>query len=122
MNRTGARQKVKALLPSLTPIFAHCPRGAHALNIFATFSMVARCPNTFSLGVCTSSAAPAVRSRVPHVEKGVGAIATQAHSSERAQLPRMGSITHTIMYKGWRTRNENHTQHKNARKERLEAL
>jgi uncharacterized Ntn-hydrolase superfamily protein len=51
------------------------------LNIFATFSMVARCPKTFSLGVCTSSAAPAVRSRVPHVEKGVGAIATQANTN-----------------------------------------
>jgi uncharacterized Ntn-hydrolase superfamily protein len=81
MNRTGARQKVTPLLPSLTPIFAHCPRGAYALNIFATFSMVARCPNTFSLGVCTSSAAPAVRSRVSHVEKGVGAIATQANTN-----------------------------------------
>jgi len=52
-----------------------------ALNIFATFSMVARCSKTFSLGVCTSSAAPAVRSRVPHVESGVGAIATQASTN-----------------------------------------
>jgi len=43
--------------------------------------MVARCPKTFSLGVCTSSAAPAVRSRVPHVETGVGAIATQANTN-----------------------------------------
>jgi uncharacterized Ntn-hydrolase superfamily protein len=51
------------------------------LNIFATFSMVARCPKTFSLGVCTSSAAPAVRSRVPHVEAGIGAIATQANTN-----------------------------------------
>ncbi len=81
MNRTGARLKVTALLPSLTPILAHYRRGAPALNISATFSMVARCPNTFSLGVCTSSAAPAVRSRVPHVEKGVGAIATQANTN-----------------------------------------
>ncbi len=51
------------------------------LNIFATFSMVARCPKTFSLGVCTSSAAPAVRSRVPHIEAGIGAIATQAKTN-----------------------------------------
>ena len=51
------------------------------MNILATFSMVARCPKTFSLGVCTSSAAPAVRSRVPHVEAGVGAIATQANTN-----------------------------------------
>jgi len=51
------------------------------LNIFATFSMVARCQKTFSLGVCTSSAAPAVRSRVPHVEAGIGAIATQANTN-----------------------------------------
>ncbi len=51
-----------------------------ALNSFATFSMVARCPKTFSLGVCTSSAASAVRSRVPHVEARVGAIATQANT------------------------------------------
>jgi uncharacterized Ntn-hydrolase superfamily protein len=43
--------------------------------------MVARCPKTFSLGVCASSAAPAVRSRVPHVEAGVGAIATQANTN-----------------------------------------
>ena len=51
------------------------------MDIFTTFSMVARCQKTFSLGVCTSSAAPAVRSRVPHVEKGVGAIATQANTN-----------------------------------------
>ncbi len=81
MNRTDARQKVTSLLLRLTLIHAHYRRGAHALNIFATFSMVARCPNTFSLGVCTSSAATAVRSRVPHVEKGVGAIATQANTN-----------------------------------------
>jgi len=51
------------------------------LEIFATFSLVARCPKTFSLGVCTSSATPAVRSRVPHVEAGIGAIATQANTN-----------------------------------------
>jgi uncharacterized Ntn-hydrolase superfamily protein len=65
-----------------------------ALNVFATFSMVARCPKTFSLGVCTSSAASAVRSRVPHVEAEVGAIATQAHTNEKTQLLQMGGMTH----------------------------
>jgi len=42
---------------------------------------VAKCPKTSSLGVCTSSAAPAVRSRIPHVEAEVGAIATQANTN-----------------------------------------
>lgn len=43
--------------------------------------MVARCPETLALGVCVSTVAPAVRSRVPHVEVGVGAIATQANTN-----------------------------------------
>jgi len=43
--------------------------------------MVARCPKTSSLGVCVSTAVPAVRSRVPHVKTGVGAIATQANTN-----------------------------------------
>lgn len=47
----------------------------------ATFSMVARCLKPFSLGVCVSTARPAVGSRVPHVEAGVGAIATQANTN-----------------------------------------
>ena len=42
---------------------------------------MAKCPKTSSLGVCTSSAAPAVRSRIPHVEAEVGAIATQANTN-----------------------------------------
>jgi len=46
-----------------------------------TFSMVARCPKTLELGVCVSTAVPAVGQRVPHVEAGVGAIATQAHTN-----------------------------------------
>jgi uncharacterized Ntn-hydrolase superfamily protein len=46
-----------------------------------TFSMVARCPKTLTLGVCVSTAVPAVGSRVPHVEAGVGAIATQAKTN-----------------------------------------
>ncbi len=47
----------------------------------ATFSMVARCSKTLTLGVCVSTARPAVGSRVPHVEAGVGAIATQADTN-----------------------------------------
>ena len=50
-------------------------------RIFTTFSMVARCPQTSSLGVCVATAVPAVGSVVPHVESGVGAIATQAHTN-----------------------------------------
>lgn len=41
---------------------------------------MARCPKTLALGVCVSTAAPAVGSRVPHVEARVGAIATQAET------------------------------------------
>ncbi|MFQ6064703.1 MAG: DUF1028 domain-containing protein, partial [Candidatus Bathyarchaeia archaeon] len=43
--------------------------------------MVARCPKTLALGVCVSTASLAVRSRVPHVEANVGAIATQAKTN-----------------------------------------
>jgi len=43
--------------------------------------MVARCPKTLTLGVCVSTAVPTVGSRVPHVEAGVGAIATQANTN-----------------------------------------
>lgn len=46
-----------------------------------TFSMVARCPETFALGVCVSTAVIAVGSRVPHVQAGVGAIAVQANTN-----------------------------------------
>jgi len=46
-----------------------------------TFSIVARCPKTLALGVCVSTAAPAVGSVVPHVEAKVGAIATQAQTN-----------------------------------------
>lgn len=51
------------------------------LRIFTTFSMAARCPETLALGVCVSTAVPAVGNRVPHVEAGVGAIATQAYTN-----------------------------------------
>ncbi len=47
----------------------------------ATFSIVARCSKTLSLGVCVSTARPAVGSRVPYAEAGVGAIATQANTN-----------------------------------------
>ncbi len=43
--------------------------------------MVARCPKKLTLGVCVSTAVPAVGGRVPHVEAGVGAIATQAKTN-----------------------------------------
>ena len=43
--------------------------------------MVARCPKTLTLGVCVSTAVPAVGNRVPHIEAGVGAIATQAKTN-----------------------------------------
>jgi len=46
-----------------------------------TFSIVARCPKTLALGIAVSTAVPAVGSVVPHVEAGVGAIATQAQTN-----------------------------------------
>ncbi len=60
-----------------------------------TFSMVARCPHTGALGVCVSTAIPAVGSVVPHAEAGVGAIATQGltninYGVKGLELLRMG--------------------------------
>lgn len=60
-----------------------------------TFSLVARCPKTSALGVCVSTAVPAVGSVVPHAEANVGAIATQASTStlygvEGLKLLKMG--------------------------------
>jgi uncharacterized Ntn-hydrolase superfamily protein len=46
-----------------------------------TFSIVARCPKTKTLGVCVSTAVPAVGSVVPHVKAEVGAIATQGFTN-----------------------------------------
>ena len=46
-----------------------------------TFSIVARCRETSALGVCVSTAVPAVGSVVPHVDKDVGAIATQGYTN-----------------------------------------
>jgi len=46
-----------------------------------TFSIVARDMKTGALGVCVSTAVPAVGSVVPHVEADIGAIATQAQTN-----------------------------------------
>ncbi|MBX5326319.1 MAG: DUF1028 domain-containing protein [Candidatus Bathyarchaeia archaeon] len=46
-----------------------------------TFSIVARCQKTLTLGVVVATAAPAVGSVVPHAEANVGAIATQANTN-----------------------------------------
>lgn len=67
-----------------------------------TFSIVAHCPETLSLGVCVSTAAPAVGSVVPHVEANVGAIATQAHTNvfygiNGLKLLQMGFSAHTAL-------------------------
>jgi len=45
-----------------------------------TFSIVARCPRSGALGVAVATGAIGVRSRVPHVAVGVGAIATQGYT------------------------------------------
>jgi len=46
-----------------------------------TFSIVALDPKTKALGISVSTAIPAVGSAVPHVEAGVGAVATQAQTN-----------------------------------------
>lgn len=48
-----------------------------------TFSLVARDARTGDLGVSVATAVPAVGSVVPHVEIGVGAVATQARTNVR---------------------------------------
>jgi len=45
-----------------------------------TFSMVARCSKSGALGVAVATGASGVRRRVPHIEAGVGAIATQGYT------------------------------------------
>lgn len=64
--------------------------------------MVARCPQTFALGVCVATAVPAVGSVVPHVESGVGAIATQAYTNvlygiKGLKLLKMGFSSQTAL-------------------------
>lgn len=48
-----------------------------------TFSIVARDPESGAFGVAVSTAVPAVGAMVPHVQAGVGAIATQSHTNVR---------------------------------------
>jgi uncharacterized Ntn-hydrolase superfamily protein len=43
-----------------------------------TFSIVARCPRSFMLGVAVSTAVPAVGAICPYVRPGIGAVSTQA--------------------------------------------
>lgn len=45
-----------------------------------TFSIVARCPLTGELGVAVATRRPAVGGRVPFVQPGIGAVATQANT------------------------------------------
>jgi len=64
--------------------------------------MVARCAQTGELGVCVSTAVPAVGSVVPHVELGVAAIATQATTNvmygiRGLQLLRLGLSPETVL-------------------------
>ncbi|MFZ0323966.1 MAG: DUF1028 domain-containing protein [Actinomycetes bacterium] len=59
-----------------------------------TYSIVARCARTGSLGVAISSSSPAVASRCAHVRSGVGAVATQNITDPRlgpAVLERLAS-------------------------------
>jgi uncharacterized Ntn-hydrolase superfamily protein len=46
-----------------------------------TWSIVARDPATGAFGICVATRAFAVGARVPHLESGVGAIATQANTN-----------------------------------------
>ena len=50
---------------------------------FNTFTIVGRCPKSGALGIATSTGEMAVGSRVPFVETGVGAVATQALTDPR---------------------------------------
>lgn len=65
------------------------------MNPTGTFSLVARCPKTSALGVCVSTAVPAVGSVVSHAEADVGAVATQGYTNilygvEGLKLLKMG--------------------------------
>lgn len=69
---------------------------------YGTFSMAARCEDTDELGVCVSTAVPAVGSVVPHVELSVGAIATQATTNvmygiKGIQLLRLGLSPENVL-------------------------
>jgi len=72
------------------------------LTYFTTFSIVAKCAKTSALGVCVATAVPACGSVVPHVEEGVGAIATQASTEisygiKGLQLLRIGFSPQTAL-------------------------
>jgi len=72
-----------------------CRYGWNEDHVMGTFSLVARYHKTSALGVCVSTAVPAVGSVVPHVEKDIGAIATQGYTNvhygiEGLKLLRMG--------------------------------
>ena len=62
---------------------------------FNTFSFIARCSRTGALGVVTSTGEMAVGSRVPHVKKDAGAVATQALTD-----PRLGPMGLELLAKG----------------------
>lgn len=67
-----------------------------------TFSIVARDPETKALGIAVSTAVPAVGSAVPHVEAGVGAVATQAQTNvlygiEGLRLLKAGFSPQTVL-------------------------
>jgi len=67
-----------------------------------TFSIVARYPETSALGMCVSTAIPAVGSVVPHVEANVGVIATQGYTNiaygiKGLKLLRMGFSPQTTL-------------------------
>jgi uncharacterized Ntn-hydrolase superfamily protein len=51
-----------------------------------TFSIVARDAETGAFGVAVSTAVPAVGAIVPHVQPGVGAIATQSYTNVRLAI------------------------------------
>jgi uncharacterized Ntn-hydrolase superfamily protein len=51
-----------------------------------TFTVVARCPETKTLGICLATSPYGVASRCPHVRSGVGAISSQSHSNWKLAL------------------------------------
>ena len=67
-----------------------------------TFSIVGRCEKTGALGVAVSTARIAVGTRVPFVEAGIGAVATQAETNiflgyESLRLLRNGEKPSSVM-------------------------
>ena len=58
----------------------------------ATFSIAARCARTGQLGVAVSTAVPAVGGRVPWIEAGVGAAASQAWSNPYLAIDALAAL------------------------------